>query len=398
MARGRYLREPKERVVSTVHRSDASDLRIDDPHLLKHLACSSRSLESPSQLLEVDQLTQAPILIVDDNESNIYLLTTQLAREGYRNLHSTTDSRRTLELIDTIRPSLLLLDLHMPELDGFGVMQQIQSLRPAEDYLPILVLTADASPETRRRALNNGAHDFLHKPFDMAEVHLRVSNLLRTQALYAGMQRHNATLEQQVAKRTQELEHARLETLHALALAAEFRDDETARHTERVGRLAATIGKALGLPLAQVELLHRAAPLHDIGKIGIPDQILLKPGRLTADEFRQIQAHTSIGFQILAPCQSDVLRLARQIALTHHERWDGTGYPHGMTGELIPLSGRIVAVADAFDAMTRDRPYQAARPVADALDEIARESGRQFDPAVADVMIGTIESRVLNEI
>ncbi len=352
----------------------------------------ARSLDAPASLLHADQLTQATILIVDDQPVNVAVLTALLGRAGFANLYSTTNPREALELIDTLHPSLLLLDLHMPVMDGFAVMQRLREVQSPDEYFPILVLTADPSPDTKRRALENGAHDFLTKPFDTAEVRLRVANLLRTQALYAAAQRHNATLEQQVRERTEKLERSHLETLQALALAAEFRDDETGQHTRRVGQLAAAVGQTLGLPPMQVDLLRQAAPLHDVGKIGIPDRIVLKPGKLTTDEFAVIQTHTTIGYEILAPCQSATLRMARQIALTHHERWDGGGYPNGLAGELIPLAGRIVAVADAFDAMTHDRVYRAARPVGEALEEIARERGRQFDPCIGDALHHTITS------
>lgn len=358
----------------------------DDSRANSDRRSASSIPDAPHRLLSTRRLALAPILIVDDQPANIALLSALLTRAGYTNLHSTTRPSETFHLIDTVRPSLLLLDLRMPELDGFTVMQRLQELRPPDEYLPILVLTADNSPETKCRALADGAHDFLTKPFDPTEIQLRVTNLLRTQALYTDVQNQNETLERRVLERTEALERSRLETLQALALAAEFRDDETGQHARRVGEMAALIGQALQLPSDQVQLLRNAAPLHDIGKIGIPDSILLKPGRFTSDERTLMQTHPTIGFQIMEPCRSATLQMARQIALTHHERWDGSGYPHGLAGDLIPLPGRIVAAADAFDAMTHNRPYQAARSVADALAAFKRERGRQFDPDVADAI------------
>lgn len=374
-----------------VPHAEETDLVADDSQ--SQGQAPEGSLDEPSSVMHEGKLTLAPILIVDDQATNIAVLSALLNGAGFSNVHGTTDPHEALQIMDTLNPWLLLLDLHMPVLDGFEIMQRLQESQEPDDHCPILVLTADSSPETKRRALNGGAQDFLTKPFDMVEVRLRVSNLLRTQALYAALQRQNASLEEQVHQRTEEVERSHLETLQALALAAEFRDDETGQHTRRVGQLSADLGQALGLPAMQCDLLRRAAPLHDIGKIGIPDRILLKPGKFGSEELAVMRTHTTIGYEILAPCQSATLRMARKIALTHHERWDGRGYPHGITGELIPIEGRIVAVADAFDAMTHHRPYQAARPAADALEEIERERGQQFDPRVADAFRQMMASR-----
>ncbi len=198
------------------------------------------------------------------------------------------------------------------------------------------------------------------------------------------LERHAELLEQAVRERTRELEEARIETLQRLAIAAEYRDDETYEHTERVGRAAALVAQRLRLPARDVTLIRQAAPLHDLGKLGISDSILLKPGKLTFEEFELIKSHATIGASILADSSSDVLRLAEEIALSHHEWWDGNGYPTGLRGEAIPLSGRIVAIADVFDALTHSRPYKDAWPVADAVAEIRRLSGRQFDPRSVD--------------
>jgi putative two-component system response regulator len=210
-------------------------------------------------------------------------------------------------------------------------------------------------------------------------------------------------LEYKVKERTANLEEAQLEILERLALAAEFRDDETGQHTQRVGRTAAVLARALELPVDQVTLIHRAAPLHDVGKLGIPDSILRKPGKLTAEEFEVMKTHTTIGAQILSGSRFPILQLAEEIALTHHERWDGTGYA-GLAGERIPLSGRIVALADVFDALTNDRIYRKALPLEDALAEIELQRGRHFDPAIADAFLRTTrpllseESSILKQV
>jgi putative two-component system response regulator len=244
--------------------------------------------------------------------------------------------------------------------------------------------------ETKKRALSLGAKDFVTKPFDVTEVLLRIKNLLETRSLHLLFEGHNHILQGELQKRTGQLEHAQMETLERLALAAEFRDDDTGEHTQRVGRMAAMLAQSMGFDPGQVEIIRRAAPLHDIGKIGIPDGILLKPGRLTPEEFERIKTHTTMGARMLAGSGFSVLQMAEVIALTHHERFNGTGYSH-LEGEAIPLPGRIVAVADVFDALTHERPYKAAWPVVDAIEEIERESGRQFDPAVVGGFLGALK-------
>ena len=317
----------------------------------------------------------ARVLIVDDEEPNVRVLQHTLRQTGYAAVRATTDPREVLGLFREFQPDLILLDLRMPHLDGFAVMRQLAPLVPPGAHLPILVLTADITPEAKRQALSSGATDFVTKPIDVAEVGLRIRNLLHARFL-------NQHLEAQVRDRTADLEATRAEVVERLALAAEYRDDATGRHTQRVARTAALVAAALGEPAAAVELIAQAAPLHDVGKIGVPDGVLLKPGRLLPDEWAVMQAHTDIGGRLLSGGRFPLLQAAEQIARTHHERWDGTGYPAGLAGEAIPLAGRVVAVADVFDALTHARPYKPAWPVAAAVAEIAAQSGRQFDPRV----------------
>ena len=334
-----------------------------------------------------DNIKNARILIVDDQEANVLYLESILRKSGYTDFRSTQDSRQVLPLFNENRPDLLLLDLMMPHLDGFTVMNQLKPLIAQDSYLSILVLTADISPETRRKALSSGASDFLVKPFDPTEVTLRIHNLLSAWFLHVLPQRQNAVLEEKVRERTRELEDSQLEVLQRLAQAAEFRDDDTGQHTRRVGEMAALLAQALGFPKAQVEVIRRAAPLHDVGKIGISDTILLKPGKLTEDEFDTIKTHAAIGAKLLSGGRSDFVKTAEIIAGSHHERWDGNGYPNKLAGESIPIEGRIIAVTDVFDALTNERPYKKAWPVEEARAEIEKQSGKQFDPRVVEAFL-----------
>jgi putative two-component system response regulator len=333
----------------------------------------------------------ARILIVDDEPNNVDLLRRLLERAGFSRIESTNDSREAVDLYVKFRPDLILLDLHMPHRDGLEVMDELNQIAEAS-YLPILMLTGDDTPEAKREALSRGAKDFLNKPFHSDEVLLRIRTLLETRFLYLQIQSQNQMLEAKVRDRTRELEAAQIEIIERLARAAEFRDDNTGQHTERVGQMAALLARQIGLPDSQVSLIRRAAPLHDVGKIGIPDSVLLKLGKLTADEFEIVKTHTTIGARILSGSHFTILRLAEEIAFNHHERWDGNGYV-GIAGSAIPLVGRIVAVADVFDALTQKRPYKAAWAVSDAIGEIDRQRNRQFDPALVDAFLRIIEQR-----
>ena len=337
-----------------------------------------------------DTLTGAKILIVDDQPSNVLLLEGMLQDDDWEACRSLTDSRQVLPTFQEFQPDLILLDLQMPHLDGFTVMKLVRASILPGDFLPILVLTANIAPEAKRRALAEGASDFLTKPFDPAEVILRVRNLLHTRYLHLQLQDHNQQLDNKVRERTAELEETQLEILERLALAAEYRDDDTGEHTKRVGRMSAEIAQALGLSPADVELIRRAAPLHDVGKIAIPDSILLKPSQLTSQEFEHMKTHTTVGAKMLSGGRFPLLQLAEEIALNHHERWDGTGYI-GLSAEAIPIAGRIVTVADVFDALRNERPYKRAWALEDAMDEIRRQSGQQFDPRVVEAFFRLIE-------
>jgi putative two-component system response regulator len=279
-------------------------------------------------------------------------------------------------------PDLLLLDLRMPRVDGLTVLQVVRESLAPEEYRPIIVLTADSTGETRRRALALGATDFLTKPFDVVEVLMRVSNALETRMLHRELREHNLHLDAMVAVRTAELERSRIELLERLARAAEYRDDDTGRHAWRVGENSGRVAELLGCPAETIALIRRAATLHDIGKIAIPDSILLKPGPLTEREMETMRTHTTIGAEILRGSESPLLQMAERIALTHHEWWNGGGYPHLLSGTRIPLEGRIVGAADVLDAVLHQRPYRPAWTIDMGLAEIRRLDGRHLDPDV----------------
>ena len=327
----------------------------------------------------------AKVLIVDDEPANISALRRVVMAAGYQVL-ATTSPLEALTLYHERAPEIMLLDLHMPELDGIGVIQRLKQAAPSQAFLPVLVLTGDTSPDARRRVLAAGAKDFVAKPFDMDEVLLRIRNLLETGRLYREIKIQNQLLEERVRERTGELEGASLDTLERLAIAAEFRDDETGRHTERVGEIAALLGTSLGLAEEDLFLIRRAAPLHDVGKIGIPDSILRKPGPLTGDEWGIMKGHARIGARILSGGRSRVVQFAEEIALSHHEHWDGQGYPGGIAGDQIPLAGRLVMVADVFDALTSDRVYRKAWPVEKVMAYIREFAGKRFDPRIAALL------------
>ncbi len=335
----------------------------------------------------------ANILVVDDVRENVELLELLLSDAGYKNFVGLTDSR---EVNDTIRNDnfdLLVLDINMPHMDGFAVMKQIEKdIR--DDYLPILVLSGEMDRETRNRALEAGARDFVSKPFDRVEVLNRINNILEVRALYSAQKLQAANLDIQVRDRTQELlkrnselETTRLEIIRRLGRAAEYRDNETGMHIMRMSKSCRSLARAAGLGEAFADCILKASPMHDIGKIGIPDSILLKPGKLDSDEWEIMKTHAVIGGDILRDYNSELMRMAHSIALTHHEKWDGSGYPNGLQGEAIPIEGRVSAICDVFDALTSIRPYKAAWPVDDAVEFIREQTGKHFDPFLAGTFI-----------
>jgi putative two-component system response regulator len=321
------------------------------------------------------------------------LVEAALARAAFTAVTTTTDASRALELCVTERPDLVLLDLDAP--GSHEALQAIRHLTEGSESLPVLALIAGATPDVRRWAVSMGVRDFVAKPVDDTELQVRVRNALEACALHQRLRDRNTVLREAVRERTGEFDTAR-ESLSILAAIADFHDDDTDQHAKRVGIGAALIAQALGLDEQFVATIRDAAPLHDIGKVGISRRILLKPDKLTPAEWMHMMRHVEIGARILASARSPVLRMASEIAGTHHERWDGNGYVAGLVGAEIPLAGRITALADVWDTLTHERPYKPAWDEDRALREIDAQAGAHFDPRIVEAFL-TIDRRLLDE-
>jgi putative two-component system response regulator len=328
------------------------------------------------------------LLCVDDQVPNLALLTRIFSDATVVTARSGRDA---LHLLDSaLPPDLILLDVVMPGEDGFSVCRQLKA-EVRTRAIPVVFLTGEADPTFETKAFGLGAADYITKPFNPAVVRVRVQTQLALKRAREQAARQSQLLEEQVGLRTAQLEtsfrqltRASLEIVVRLARAAEYRDELTGEHVLRVSYYADTIGRHLNLAESVVGLLLRATPMHDIGKIGVPDQILLKPGPLTADEWALMKEHPDIGGRILAGSEFDVIRVGEVIARTHHEQWNGGGYPRGLRGEDIPIAGRVVALADVFDGLTSRRPYKDALSIERSFDLIRSGRGAQFDPSVVD--------------
>lgn len=331
------------------------------------------------------------ILVVDDVEQNRVVVGALVETLGY-DVESARDGLEALaKLADGF--DLVLLDVMMPGLSGFDVLRRMRR-DPRWQDLPVIMVTALDSRADRVQAVSAGASDFIAKPVDRTELVVRISSQLRLKEAQDSLKRHRAELERTVEERTSELRRsleetaeaqrrtwaAHLDTIRCLVLAAEFKDRHTAGHIQRISHYSTILARALGLPASEIEQLRHTAPMHDVGKIGIPDAILLKEGPLTPEERNVMQSHTLIGSQLLSGSTSELLRAGEVIALTHHEKWDGTGYPRGLSGLEIPLTGRICALVDVFDALTSHRPYRRALSNAQALEILREGRGSHFDP------------------
>lgn len=338
------------------------------------------------------------ILVADDDEMILALHAEFVRGFGYE-VEVASDGIEAIAKIG-LGVDLVLTDAHMPNMDGFEVARRIRKTRSSEE-LPIVMVTSLEAREDRLRAYESGINDFINKPVDHTELRLRLKWLLELKTAQDQLRRSKQDLEDKVEIRTRELrealeevtraqreiQSAHLDTIRRLTLAAEYKDHDTAGHIERIGRYSQVVGMAMHLRPGLVDLLLHAAPMHDVGKLGIPDQILLKPGPLDAEERAIMNTHTTIGGQILSGSTSPVIQMGERVALTHHEKWDGSGYPVGISGEEIPIESRICSVVDFFDALTMDRPYRKAVPNDEVVEMIHAESGTSFDPRVVDIFM-----------
>ena len=345
--------------------------------------------------------TKVKILVVDDEDRNLRLMKLLLTSFGYDVL-TASNGEEALEMVHDIPPDVILLDIMMPKMDGFEVAKQLKREEETK-IIPIVMVTALNGVEDRVKALEAGADDFLNKPVDKTELRARVQSLVKGKAYNDHMQNYQKELEAEVAKRTiqlrqalKKLKEASLESIFHLCRAAEYKDENTGDHIKRMSHYASAVARKMGLNKQTVEDLLYTAPMHDAGKIGIPDHILLKPSKLNNKEWETMKQHTIVGAQILAGSGAKFIKLAEIIALTHHERWDGSGYPKGLKGSKIPLIGRIAAIADVFDALTSKRPYRI-KPFSleEAFNYIKEGRGRHFDPKVVDAFFATKDEIVL---
>ena len=318
-----------------------------------------------------DDVSKWRVLVVDDTPANLAVLKETLAPEGYKLAFANT-GEKALEIAAQILPDLILLDVMMPGIDGYETCIRLKQDEKTKD-IPIIFITAKKETEDIVHGFKVGGIDYVPKPFQQEEICSRV----RTHLELRGLQKN---LEEMVKTRTQQLNDSRMEIVGRLGKAAEYKDNETGMHVIRMSRFSELLARELGKDEAYCELILNASPMHDIGKIGIPDRVLLKPGKLDHDEWKIMQSHTTMGAEILSGGESEIMKLSEVIALTHQEKWDGSGYPQGLKGEEIPLEARIVAIADVFDALTSIRPYKKAWTVEDAMNLIESESGKHFDP------------------
>ena len=329
------------------------------------------------------------ILIVDDQPQNIDLLEAYLTPQNYE-IVAATSGEEALKKLSGNLIDLILLDVMMPGMDGFEVIRRVRRDN-TQRLLPIILVTTLRETEDRVKGIEAGCDDFISKPVDKMELLARVRSLLKVKAYNDLLSNYQKELEAEVDKRTEELKHAlekikaaSLDTIYRLSMAAEFRDEDTGAHIKRVSLCCAVIARRIGLPESDIENILYAAPMHDLGKIGIPDLILLKPAKLNPQEWEIMKQHTVIGARILNGSDAEFIRLGETIALSHHEKWDGSGYPGGLKGKQIPITGRITAIVDVFDALTSKRPYKEAFSVEKSLNLIREGKGSHFDPDIVD--------------
>lgn len=335
------------------------------------------------------------ILIVDDEPQNVMLLRLYLRQLGYDSV-GVENAIVALEILDSSF-DLVLCDVLMPEMNGFEMVQALRK-RPDIQDIPVIMVTTLAEKADRLRAVEAGANDYITKPVDLLELRVRAASMLKVKAQQDEIRSFQLELSELVEARTlelrralQDLDQAHAEVIQRLSAAAEFKDEETGNHIVRMARYCALIAQRLGHNARFVDLLQASSPMHDVGKIGIPDHILHKPGKLNAQEWEVMKTHTTAGARILESGTSEYIRMGATIALSHHEKWDGSGYPLCLSGGSIPLEGRICAVADVFDALTSKRPYKDAFPLDKALDIMRAGRGIHFDPRILDVFLDNLD-------
>ncbi|MDH5325071.1 MAG: response regulator [Gammaproteobacteria bacterium] len=345
-----------------------------------------------------EQIRNSNILVIDDEPVNVAILEEVFSMSDMNNVTGTINSVEGVELYRSNNYDIVLLDINMPNYDGFDVMEKFREIGK-DQTPPVLILTAANDEQIKIRALQGGAADFLLKPFNNEEILCRVNNLLELYLSKKELAWMNRSLEDKIIARTQELAQSQQEALLSLGFAAEYRDMDTASHTVRVGWYSKLLGRGIGFGEREQDILQQAAPMHDVGKLGIPDNILLKPGKLTAEEWEIMKTHCEIGAKILGVHSSPLMCTAKEIALGHHEKYDGSGYPSGLVGENIPINARIVILADVFDALTIERPYKNAWPLQKAIDYINSESGSFFDPELVKVFNDSLDDvlKVMNQ-
>ncbi|AEH22229.1 response regulator receiver modulated metal dependent phosphohydrolase [Thermodesulfobacterium geofontis OPF15] len=350
-------------------------------------------------LPEAEEPKNVKILVVDDDASTRENLKEILSLEGYQ-VYTAENGKEALEMLSHLNPDIMVVDLFMPELDGISLCKIVKNNTETVD-IGIILITAANDIDSRIKGLAGGADDFLNKPFLIPELKARIASLSKIKKYRDFLKNYQNLLEREVEKKTSELQKLylqlqiayneikdlSLEIIYRLAKAAEFKDEYTGFHIQRIGFYSTKIAEHLGLSKEQVELIKYSSPLHDIGKLRIPDHILLKPGPLTKDEWEIMKTHTIMGAKILEGSKIKYLKAAEKIALLHHEKWDGTGYPYGLKGKKIPLFARIVSIADVFDALTSDRPYRKAFSVEEAFEIIKNESGKHFDPELVEIFL-----------
>ncbi len=336
----------------------------------------------------MDSSPDRPMLVavVDDAPLNLTLMSKLVDRLGQTRAQAFERPTAALAWCIQNEPDLVIVDYMMPDLDGLEFIRRLRSVRNRDD-LPILMVTASHERPVRYEALDCGASDFLTKPIDGREFEVRVRNMLKLREAHLASRQRAKLLAEEVRKATSAIVDRERETITRLARAAEFRDPETGAHIQRMAHYSALIARQLGHSRDFTDALMMAAPMHDVGKLGIPDTILLKAGRLTSEEFAVMKQHPAIGYDILKESSSSILRLGASIALTHHEKFDGTGYPQQLAGTAIPIEGRIVAVADVFDALTSARPYKPAWPLSRAIALLREGRGSHFDADCVDALL-----------